>query len=297
MKINGILNINKPTGRTSFSIIAWLRKLTGEKHIGHTGTLDPMATGVLPVCLGQATKITRFLIDTDKSYTAQVELGITTDTFDGDGRIVKRRDAGKITPDNVINALSSFRGIISQLPPIYSAIKYHGKPYYRFAHSGEMIEPEARTVKINNLEILELNLPLITLKVDCGKGTYIRSLANDLGESLGCGAYLKKLIRNRSGIFTLEDSYSPGQVEEAFTGGDLEKLIYPVDYPLNAYRKMTLSQEEEKIVVHGGYIMGHETMEQPEELWLAYTNNNKLAAILDFDLRIKQWHPLMVFTV
>jgi tRNA pseudouridine55 synthase len=295
MKIDGILNVNKPEGRTSFSIIAWLRKLIGEKHIGHTGTLDPMATGVLPVCLGQATKITRFLIETDKSYTAQIELGITTDTFDGDGKIVKCSDVGKITNDNLSNALSSFVGTISQVPPIYSAIKYHGKPYYYFARSGEAIKPVARTVKIHNLEIIECNLPVVTIKLECGKGTYVRSLANDLGEILGCGAYLKKLIRTKSGIFTIEDSYSLSKVEEAFARGDLEKLIYPVDYPLNGYKKVVLSQEEERIVTNGGHIMGSAAMEQSDELWLAYNNDNKLAAILDFNLRNGQWHPLIVF--
>ena len=198
--MDGILNINKPAGKTSFAVVAMVKRLTGEKHVGHAGTLDPMATGVLPVCLGQATRLVEYLMDTTKTYRAEIELGVSTDSYDREGAVTQKCDASAVTLAQIETALNSFRGVITQIPPMYSAVKHQGKPLYELARAGIDVERKARTAKIYSLEIRDWQNPFLTIEVNCGKGTYIRSLANDLGQALGCGATLSALERSRCGI-------------------------------------------------------------------------------------------------
>ena len=185
--MDGILNINKPCGKTSFSMVAMVKRLTGERRVGHAGTLDPIATGVLPICLGQGTRVIEFLVDATKTYRAEIELGVTTDTYDADGRIIQRGDPSGISQDHLEAALASFCGLIRQTPPMYSAVKYQGKPLYKLARAGITVERRSRLAKIHRLELVDWQPPVATIEVVCGKGTYIRSLAYDLGQAWVAG--------------------------------------------------------------------------------------------------------------
>lgn len=249
--MDGILNINKPPGKTSFGIVAMVKRLSGEKHIGHAGTLDPDATGVLPVCIGKGTRIVEFLVDATKRYRGDIELGITTDTYDSSGKVVEREDASKIDRAAVETALEGFRGSIKQTPPMYSAVKHKGKPLYSLARAGIEVKRKSRTVKIHRLEILDWKHPVFTVEVECGKGTYIRSLAHDLGQTLGCGAHLKSLVRTRCGMFDIKDAVGMEQLEEAFSHGYWEHYLYPIDSVLQDYKAVVVDETAEAAIKNG----------------------------------------------
>lgn len=212
--LNGVVVVDKPAGPSSFAIVHQARKLTGVRKVGHGGTLDPAASGVLPICFGEGTKIAQFLLDADKEYLATVRLGTATDSYDATGAPTRRQDAGHVTAAAVEGALAPLRGWISQTPPVFSALKRDGKPLYAYARAGEEVTVQARQVRIDALEVQALEglgtaAPVVTLRVACSKGTYIRSLAHDLGLALGVGAHLEALRRTRSGPFTLQEAISP----------------------------------------------------------------------------------------
>lgn len=214
--MNGILVIDKPPGKTSHCVVKEVQRLLDVKKAGHTGTLDPLATGVLPVCLDEATKLVQFLALDDKAYKATMLLGVTTDTFDIDGKIITRCEP-KVDKSTIEEALKNFIGRIQQVPPRYSGIKFQGKPLYKWARKGIAIEPMPRVVEIYNITTEHVSLPYVTVRISCSKGTYIRSICSDLGEILGCGACLAELRRTRSGIFSeekvlsLEDASGEGK--------------------------------------------------------------------------------------
>jgi tRNA pseudouridine55 synthase len=193
--LDGILNIHKPTGKTSYDMVAMVKRLSGERRVGHAGTLDPAASGVLPICLGRGTRVIEFLAEASKTYHARIELGVETDTYDASGRIVQRKDGSAIGLKEIEVALLPFRGLIEQTPPRYSAIKHQGRRLYELARAGIEVEPRSRPAMVYRLEILGWAPPTVTVEVECGKGTYLRSLAHDLGQSLGCGATLQELVR------------------------------------------------------------------------------------------------------
>ena len=213
-RLHGIIVIDKPAGWTSHDVVGRIRRLTGERRVGHAGTLDPAATGVLPVLVGDATRVVEFLSDANKSYRAEVTFGVRTDSGDIDGEVIAT------SPDipsreAVERCLAGFRGEIDQIPPMHSAIKVGGRRLYEAARRGEQIERAARRVTISHLELVDWAPPVATLDVVCSKGTYIRSLATDLGDRLGCGAYLSNLVRTRTGPFTLNDAWTLAQLAEA----------------------------------------------------------------------------------
>ena len=215
MMIDGVLNLNKPQGITSRQALDRIRKLWGVKKAGHGGTLDPDATGVLPICLGKATKLFDPLQEGTKGYSATVTLGITTDTFDASGQVLMTSPTEHVSKDQIDFVLNSFVGEIDQTVPIFSAVKYQGKRLYKIARQGKRIENlPSRQVTIKSIEITLMNLPEFAFRVDCSKGTYIRSLVNDVGAQLECGAILSQLVRTRSGIFRLEDAYDLDSLEE-----------------------------------------------------------------------------------
>ncbi|CDE62716.1 tRNA pseudouridine synthase B [Fusobacterium sp. CAG:439] len=219
----GFLNVYKPVGMTSHDVVSKLRKLTNIKQIGHTGTLDPFAEGVLPVCIGKATRLIEFLED-DKEYLATVQFGVSTTTYDREGEVIYTSDK-KLVSEDVKNALKAFEGEISQLPPIYSAIKVKGKKLYEYARSGQEVEIKPRKVTIENIELKSFDekLQQAEILIKCSKGTYIRSIANDLGQKLECGAHLIKLVRTQAGRFRIENSVN-------LEGLDIvNNLINPVD--------------------------------------------------------------------
>lgn len=249
--VDGIININKPAGMTSFRVVALVRRLSGERRVGHAGTLDPAATGVLPVCLGRATRIVEFLMDTTKTYRAEIELGIATDTGDATGQIVQKGDPVGISREALESALASFCGSIHQTPPMYSAVKYQGRPLYQLARAGITVERKSRPAKIYNLELVDWQPPVFTIEVACGKGTYIRTLASDLGQVLGCGAYLKSLARLRYGPFDIKDAVSISQVEDAFHSCSWMRLLYPVDSVLLHWPAIVVDAAVEQNIRNG----------------------------------------------
>lgn len=216
MGLHGILVIDKEPGLTSHDVVARVRRITGERKAGHTGTLDPAATGVLPVCLGVATRVIEYLQETTKSYYAEVVLGVATDTDDLEGTIVGEAPAPALTAGELDQALARFRGAIEQLPPHYAAIKVGGRKLYELARAGETVERVPRHVRIDRLVLLGWEPPVARLLIDCSKGTYIRALARDLGQALGCGAYLHRLVRLRTGPFWLDQALTLGELEEEF---------------------------------------------------------------------------------
>ena len=214
--MTGVLVVDKPTGPTSFDVVRRVRRTLGTRRVGHGGTLDPMASGVLPICLGEATKLAQFLLDADKEYETTVCFGVETDTYDATGAVTQRRDTADLTAAAVEGALAAFRGPIRQVPPRYSALKLNGRPLYDYARAGEEIEPAPRTVVIHELELCSWTDPTaVVLRMRCSKGTYVRSLAFDLGRALGTGAHLTALRRTRSGPFRIDEAHPLESVDTA----------------------------------------------------------------------------------
>lgn len=227
--INGIVNIYKEKGYTSHDVVAVLRKVVGQKKIGHTGTLDPDATGVLPVCLGRATKVCELLTDHDKTYEALLLLGKTTDTQDISGEVLEERDPGDLTEEEVRSCIESFIGEYDQIPPMYSALKVNGKKLYELAREGKTVERKSRKVQIHGIRILEMNLPHVRMEVDCSKGTYIRTLCHDIGEKLQVGGCMEELERTKVGRFLKEDAVTLDEVRQKMERGEGAELFTPLD--------------------------------------------------------------------
>jgi tRNA pseudouridine55 synthase len=297
MGIDGILNVNKPEGKTSFNVVARLKRLTAEKHVGHAGTLDPIATGVLPVCFGQATRVTEYLANTSKTYFAQIELGITTDTFDRQGKVLERSAPDGITLTRLQEALASFIGPINQVPPAFSALKQGGRRCYELARAGVPLQLKPRRVEITSLELVDFRLPIVQIKVDCTKGTYMRSLANDIGKYLGCGAHLRNLNRARYGPFSVQDALSPDEIEDAFHRDDWKKLIYPVDSPLRDWKAIVVGENKEIDIRTGRPLPVEENDEVLGEYCRAYDLNGNFLAVMRFIPEKRHWHPEKVFSL
>jgi len=306
--VDGILNVNKPWGKTSFNVVALVKRLTGERRVGHAGTLDPIATGVLPICLGQGTRIIEFLADATKTYRAQIELGVATDTYDASGKIIQKGDPSGISREQLESALVSFRGLIQQTPPMYSAVKHQGQRLYELARAGLEVERKSRPTKIYNLEIIDWQSPIVTVDVECGKGTYIRSLAHDLGQSLGCGANLKSLIRSGYGPFDIKNAVSVPQLEDAFHYGYWQHFVYPIDTVLLSWRAMVVNDATEYVIRSGapvalandsskitGYLEQYPSMPSTENHCRTYTLDGYFLGVLRFNEERGQWQPEKVF--
>jgi len=294
MRVNGIVNVNKLAGRTSFSVVSVVRRLTGEKHVGHAGTLDPMATGVLPVCLGQATRITEYIHELPKEYVADIELGTTTDTFDLEGSVTSRQDPASVTLKSLEDCLPKFQGTIEQSPPAYSALKLKGRRSYELVRDGEPVTHPPRRVNIHLIELVSFELPYLRIKVRCSKGTYIRSLANDLGRMLGCGAYLKGLVRTAYGPFTLERSLTVDEIKEALSAGCIDPLLHPPDYPLEQWDRLPVTEDQRLEIIRGHDLSFDLTTSVVGRL-RAYTPAGTFLAIMKFVPETLLWHPEKVF--
>ena len=249
--IHGILNIYKEKGYTSHDVVAKLRGITGQRKIGHTGTLDPEAEGVLPVCLGRATKVCDLLTDRDKTYEAVLLLGIRTDTQDVTGTVTDRGDIQGITREMVEQAAHKYVGEYDQIPPMYSALKVNGKKLYELAREGKTIERKARRVRIYELEILEEALPRVRLRVRCSKGTYIRTLCDDIGADLGCYGCMEALLRTSVGPFALEEACRLEKVASAVKAGELGKMLCPIDRLFAEYPAVQVKKGWEKLAYNG----------------------------------------------
>lgn len=279
---NGIINIYKEKGFTSHDVVAKLRGILRQKKIGHTGTLDPDATGVLPVCLGCGTKLCDMLTDRSKEYEAVMLLGITTDTEDISGAILEEK-AVNVTSKEVIEVANSFIGEYDQIPPMYSAIKVDGKKLYELAREGKTIERKPRRVGIRGIEILKIDLPRVTMRISCEKGTYIRSLCRDIGEKLGCGACMESLVRTRVGNFYLEKAIKLQQVEDICKNADLTEYIYSVDSVFEEYPKIVVEGRNDMLVSNGNKFPAESGM--PQGMVRVYRMNpdEVFAGVYEFD--------------
>ena len=248
--MNGVLNVYKEQGFTSHDVVAKLRGILKTKKIGHTGTLDPDAVGVLPVCIGKATKLCDLITDWGKTYEAVMLLGTTTDTLDISGKIVAQSEVN-VSEVDVLKACNEFIGEYEQIPPMYSAIKQNGKKLYELARKGIEVERKSRKVTINSIDILEINGERVTIDVSCSKGTYIRTLCEDIGMKLHVGAYMNTLRRTKTGPFTIEESHTLKEIETLKNNGELEKIIIPVDRMFEEYPKIKLNPKQVKSVTNG----------------------------------------------
>jgi tRNA pseudouridine55 synthase len=292
--MNGIFNINKPAGMTSHDVVAIVRRAARIPRVGHAGTLDPMATGVLLVCVGSATRVVEYLTDHDKRYRARVRLGIETDTYDAMGTIVAQC-AVSATCDQVETALKNFVGKIAQQPPAYSAIKRDGVPLYKLARQGIEIETTARDVEIFSIEIASIELPDIEFDVHCSKGTYIRSLAHDLGAKLGCGAHLTALTRTASGQFTLQDSITLDQLRDAIASGFAEPYLHPLDEAVLQFDAIVLDTATVKNIQQGkSFYCGREFA---TPLLRVYSTEGIFIALLERGDAHDEWKPKKVFLI
>jgi len=293
--LDGIFNVAKPAGITSFGVVARLRRLSGERHVGHAGTLDPDATGVLPVCLGRATRLVEFLVNTTKTYRAVIALGAATDTYDASGRVTQRGDPSAVTRKQVEAALGAFRGAIHQTPPMYSALKHQGRPLYKLARAGLAVARPSRPVKIHRLELTNWKPPLATLEIECGKGTYIRSLAHDLGQALGCGAHLKTLTRTRCGSFGIEEAVSLEQLEAAFSEGRQGEFLHPPDTIITDLPVAIIDEADEPALRNGSPLaLDIEVIDPPSRYWRAYAADGRLLGILAYEAGTGLWRPKKV---
>lgn len=266
MDLSGVLNMNKPEGITSHDVVDVVRRLLKIRRVGHTGTLDPRATGVLPLCVGRATRIAQFLTQADKEYLITVRLGITTDTLDADGKVLTQTDDISVEPLKLQELLKSFVGEIQQIPPLFSAKKHHGERLYRLARRGETVKREPITVKIYELALLSLDPPFIGLRVSCSKGTYARTLCDDIGQALGCGAHLYALTRIRSGRFVIDDAITLEQLEQIIVDGRILEALIPIGEALGHLPAVRIHPDSSRSVVQGGGTVAAALLSFPSEV-------------------------------
>ena len=293
--VNGIINVNKPAGYTSYDIVARVKHWSGERRVGHAGTLDPLATGVLPVCLGQATRLVEFMMDAAKTYRAEIELGVVTDTYDAAGKVIRRGDFSGVTLPILAASLDSFQGTISQVPPPYSAVKHRGKPLYHWARTGVAVEKESRPAEIHELKILDWQPPVVIIEVVCGRGTYIRSLAYDLGEKLGCGASLKSLVRTRYGVFDIKEAVGLAELEAGLKD-KRPGLLRPMDVVLADLPAVTANEgDAEKIINGNNPEIAEIASPRTDVNYRAYSAEGHFIAVLRYDMAISKWRTVKVF--
>lgn len=297
--MDGILNIYKEKGFTSHDVVAKMRGILRQKKIGHTGTLDPDAVGVLPVCLGKGTKLCSLLTDWDKQYEAVLRLGITTDTEDMTGKLCERKPCTS-SEEEVREAILSFIGSYDQVPPMYSAKKVNGKKLYELAREGKVIERKASRVEIIDIEIKEISLPEVIFTVTCSKGTYIRSLCRDIGEKLGCGACMASLKRIRTGNFTIDSAITLGQLEEIRDRGEVENYLVSVEDVLDIYKKAQVYKKFEKLLYNGNPLLSSQFQVAGEEKkklkkLRMYDAEGNFIGLYAYIQEKKQWKPEKMF--
>ena len=291
--MDGIFNINKPTGITSHDVVAIIRKHLKQKRVGHAGTLDPLASGVLPICVGQGTRVAEYLSESGKAYQAEIQFGTATDTYDAEGTITATASTTELTLNIIEEAIEQFRGPQMQYPPLYSAIKIEGQPAYKRARAGEAIVLEPRPIVIYALEILAWIPPRLTIAIECSKGTYIRSFAHDLGTQVGCYAYLEALIRTRSGPFTLADSITLEQLADAVETNTIRNYSFPFDKALEQYPAIKLDAETVERVKHGNPF--NNAVANNSGLARVYDINEAFIAIAEWNEEQQAWQPKKVF--
>ena len=298
--MNGVLNVYKEQGFTSHDVVAKLRGILKTKKIGHTGTLDPDAVGVLPVCIGKATKLCDLITDWGKTYEAVMLLGTVTDTQDTSGTVLKTREVN-VTKRQILEVCSSFEGEYDQIPPMYSALKVNGKKLYELARAGVEVERKPRRIKINSLRVNDINLEddikTVTITVDCSKGTYIRTLCQDIGEKLGCGACMMELIRTRVGDFLIDDTLTLNQIAAYMIKGEMEEHIISIDSMFSDYQEITFAEEYSRYL-HNGNKLSREQIPadvaiNDNEKYRVYDSDKCFIGVYEF--RDEVLYPVKIF--
>ena len=309
MRVNpmmGFLNIDKPPGMTSTDVVRRVKRAARMRRgVGHGGALDPIATGVLIVGIGRATRLMEHLLGGAKEYAAEIELGVSTNTYDADGETVSERDPSGVSREDVETALTAFHGEIEQVPPMYSALKLRGKRLYELARQGIEVEREPRVVVVSHISLTDWQPPVATVNVECGGGFYVRSLAHDLGEALECGGHMRSLIRRRVGPFHIDDSLDLDDALSRLAARDAAKdvdrnadgLLLPPDVVLGDMRAMTVHDRDARTIRHGGALPPGAGLppEMPDERARVYDSTGAFIAIARFDDAMRQWRPEKVF--
>ncbi|MBP3753679.1 MAG: tRNA pseudouridine(55) synthase TruB [Lachnospiraceae bacterium] len=306
--INGILNISKEAGYTSFDVVAVVRGVYRQRKSGHTGTLDPMATGVLPVALGKATKVCGMITDWDKEYIAELLLGKTTDTLDITGEVTGGDPdvVSSLSEAQIRDAVNAYLGEIDQIPPMYSALKKDGRRLYDIARSGQVVERESRKVTIHRIEVLDISLPVVKIKVLCSKGTYIRTLCDDIGRDLGCGGCMQSLVRSKVGPFTLDNAVSLDDIRNLRDEGREDELmgyLMSIDTVFEDIPSLTVSDEAEKKLRNGNKLLPEDFTQAPSDIssssdkkeFRIYHCDGSFAAVYEFDFAQVLFSPVKMF--
>ncbi len=291
--VSGVLVVDKPIGLTSHDVVQIIRRGTGIRRAGHTGTLDPRASGVLVVLIGPAVRLSEYVSASDKRYQATIRLGSSTDTYDAEGIVTDSSTSIEdVTEERFDEILQQYVGEIEQVPPPYSAVKVKGKKAYEMARKGENVELSPRTINVYSLEVLEWAPPEVVVDVYCSSGTYVRSLANDLGNELGCGAHLIGLRRTKSGRFTLRDAVPLRRLQESFDAGDWYRNLIPAAEALADWPMVELNADEVELVRHG-----HRVPADPDASgWArAISQQGDLVALVEYDADTNEWQPRKVF--
>lgn len=290
--VSGVLVVDKPIGLTSHDVVQIIRRGTGIRRAGHTGTLDPRASGVLVVLIGPAVRLSEYVSASDKRYQATIHLGSATDTYDAEGTITRSASVDDISEDKFMEILETFVGEIEQVPPPYSAVKVKGRKAYEMARQGEEVELEPRTIQVYSLDVLEWAPPEVVIDVYCSSGTYVRSLAHDLGKSLGTGAHLIGLRRTKSGRFTLRDAVPMRRLKESFDAGDWYRYLIPAADALGDWPMVELDGDQVELIRHG-----HRIQAEPSSHGWArgVSQQGDLVALLEHDDETGEWQPRKVF--
>ena len=293
--MDGVLNIRKEKGYTSFDVVAKLRGILHMKKIGHTGTLDPEAEGVLPVVLGKATKLVDLLTEKQKTYEALLHLGLETDTQDMTGTVLEEKPV-EVTEEEVRTVIRSFLGEQQQIPPMYSALKVDGKKLYELAREGKTVERKPRAVQFYEIEIKKIELPYVRFSVTCSKGTYIRTLCHDIGQKLGCGGCMEELLRTRSGNFVWEDSMTLAQVEEAVRNGTIGDRVISIGQVLKDYPEIFCTREGDRLLENGNALAERFVRGEHKEGWVRmYASDGTFTGIFQWDKGKKKYYPVKMF--
>ncbi len=290
--VSGVLVVDKPVGLTSHDVVQIIRRGTNIRRAGHTGTLDPRASGVLVILIGPAVRLSEYVSASDKRYQATVRLGSSTDTFDDEGTVLQTASPDSITEEMFVQTLQKFVGTIEQVPPPYSAVHVQGRRAYDVAREGEEVNLEPRTIQVHSLDVLEWSPPEAVIDVFCSSGTYVRSLANDLGKSLGCGAHLVGLRRTKSGRFTLRDAVPLRRLQESFVAGNWYKYLIPAAEALGDWPMVELDADQVELIRHGHRVPA----KAGATGWArGVSEQGDLVALLEVDPTTSEWQPKKVF--
>ena len=294
--MDGVIVIRKEKGYTSHDVVAKLRGILHMKKIGHTGTLDPDAEGVLPVALGKATRLVDMITDKEKTYEAVMRLGVVTDTQDMSGTVLSEVPEFQVAEEELRAVTESFAGDYMQVPPMYSALKVNGKKLYELAREGKTVERKPRPVHFYEIEILDIDFPLVRFRVTCSKGTYIRTLCHDIGEKLGCGAAMETLLRTKVGRFTLDDAITLAQTEEAVRNGEIEQRILGIEEILAEYPRVCCREEGDRLLANGNPLVQALVNAEENDGWIRMCNSEgSFAGVYQWDEKRDRYFPVKMF--